>query len=141
MTPISTATNKPGKPIDFPGYAGPIAITPNGRTAYVLSRAFSVQGGRVTPINTATNKALKAIKLPNVGVIAITPNGKTAYVTTSAGVVPISTATMGAARTTALRQRRWADSGPPPQQRTARCEARVEARHGRRSEGSDEADG
>ena len=53
MTPIRTATNTAGPPI--PVGSGPfdIAITPNGRTAYILN--FS--GDTVTPIRTATNTA------------------------------------------------------------------------------------
>ncbi len=50
----------------------------------------------MTPINTATSKALKAIKVGGVWAIAITPNGKTAYVTNYASpgaVTPINTAT------------------------------------------------
>jgi YVTN family beta-propeller protein len=83
VTPINTATNKVGKPIDFQGYARLIAITPNGRSAYVLSVELGPQGW-VTPINTATGTAGKAITLgtgSNPGAIAITPNGKTVYVT------------------------------------------------------------
>ncbi len=67
MTPISTATNKAGKPIK--GVGGPIAVTPNGKTAYAASDSDTV-----TPINTATNTAGKAIKVGSDPVaIAITP--------------------------------------------------------------------
>lgn len=55
MTPISTATRKPGKPIYVGKGPGAIAITPNGVTAYVLT----ARG--VVPIRTATGKAGKAI--------------------------------------------------------------------------------
>jgi hyaluronoglucosaminidase len=37
VVPINTATNKPGPPIDVGKTPGPIAITPNGKTAYVVS--------------------------------------------------------------------------------------------------------
>ena len=60
--------------------------------AYVVS----LDANTVTPINTATNKAGKPIKVGiNPNAIAITPNGKTAYVTNSGSstVTPISTAT------------------------------------------------
>ena len=57
--------------------AGPfaIAMTPDGKTAYVAnSGGMSINGDTVTPVRTATNTALKAIK---VGIgpvfIAITP--------------------------------------------------------------------
>src|SRR5215469_16626181 len=69
-----------------------IAITPDGKTAYVVNNG----SGTVTPIRTATNTALKAIKV-GIGpfAIAITPDGKTAYVTNrhSGTVTPIRTAT------------------------------------------------
>ena len=48
----------------------PIAITPNGKTAYVANAPSDT----VTPISTATNTALKAIKVGTDPVaIAITP--------------------------------------------------------------------
>ena len=95
VIPINTATNTAGKPIRVgPGGQGRIAITPDGKTAYVAG------SGTVTPISTATNTAGKPIRLggsPHPGGIAITPDGKTAYVGAEAGltgtVVPISTAT------------------------------------------------
>ena len=90
VTPINTATNKPGKPINAGESPGTIAITPDGKTAYVLS-----QRG-VVPISTATNKPGKPVNAgKDLTGIAITPNGKTAYVvsTFSATVTPIRTAT------------------------------------------------
>ncbi len=86
VTPISTATNKAGKAIKVGIAPYYIAITPNGKTAYVANS----NSGTVTPISTATNKAGKAIKVATPGLspvaIAITPNGKTAYaVNTSSG--------------------------------------------------------
>jgi hyaluronoglucosaminidase len=56
LTPIDTATNKPGKLIAFPGPQA-IAITPDGLTAYVTGGK-----GPVTPIRTATGTVLKPIK-------------------------------------------------------------------------------
>jgi YVTN family beta-propeller protein len=77
VTPINTATNKAGKAITVGEGPVAIAITPNGKTAYVAN----IDPGTVTPIRTATNTALKAIKVgPGPAAIAITPNGKTAYV-------------------------------------------------------------
>jgi DNA-binding beta-propeller fold protein YncE len=80
VTPIRTATNTALKPITWkPGTAwgdSPIAITPNGKTAYVASTA-----GTVTPIRTATGKAGKPVKVGQwPDAVAITPNGKTVYV-------------------------------------------------------------
>jgi hypothetical protein len=63
---INTATNKPGALIKIP--RGDIAITPNGKTAYVTSSLG------VTPINIATSKAGKLIKVAGgAGLIVITP--------------------------------------------------------------------
>ncbi len=60
VTPINTATNKPGTPIHVGRHPRYIAITPDGRTVYVYSPA----AGTVTPIRTATNTALTPIKVP-----------------------------------------------------------------------------
>jgi len=106
VTPVNTATGTHGKPIHVgaTGFLGPvqIAITPDGKTAYVTTRS-----GTVTPINTATNIPGKPIPVVGHGGpvwIAFTPDGKTAYVTSEspmlsnsqnarATVTPISTAT------------------------------------------------
>lgn len=62
------------KPIKVTGLMG-IVFTPNSKTAYVLSALNSERNrGTVAPIQTATNKPGKAIKVkgsPNY--IAITP--------------------------------------------------------------------
>ena len=50
VTPIATATNTAGPPIPVGLYPGPIAITPDGKTAFVDNST-----GTVTPIATATN--------------------------------------------------------------------------------------
>jgi YVTN family beta-propeller protein len=57
VTPIVTAANKALKPISVGRWPRAIAITPNGRTAYVTNS----DSGTVTPIRTATNRALKPI--------------------------------------------------------------------------------
>jgi YVTN family beta-propeller protein len=95
IIPISTATNTAGKPIRVGG-ANQIAITPDGRTAYVLN----IGAGTVIPVSTATNTAGPPIpvapgRFHGAMSIAITPDGKTAYVTNliSNKVTPISTAT------------------------------------------------
>jgi DNA-binding beta-propeller fold protein YncE len=73
VTPIRTVTNKALKPIGVGAGSSniapsDIAITPNGRTAYVTSNLG------VTPINTATNKPGKLIKVSGgAGLIVITP--------------------------------------------------------------------
>jgi YVTN family beta-propeller protein len=105
VTPIRTATDKALKAIKVGVGTDAIAITPDGTTAHVVSGAVpnamvcgqdGTPANAVTPIRTATNTALKPIKVgeyPNA--IAITPNGQTAYVVNdgSGTVTPINTAT------------------------------------------------
>ena len=79
MTPIATATNTPGARIPAGSTPAAIAITPDGKTAYV---ADATNPGTVTPITIATNTARAPIGVgESPQIIAITPNGKTAYAT------------------------------------------------------------
>ena len=98
LTPISTATNTPGKPIRM-GTLGGIAFTPDGKTAYIEGPK-----GAVVPVSTATNAPGPPIHVPMPGYlpfsITMNPDGKTAYLTFawsmgskfSGSIVPISTA-------------------------------------------------
>ena len=73
VTPIRTATNTAGKPINVGQDPYDIAITPNGRTAYVTHVA-TFPPGIVTPIHLPTGTAGKPIKFgQGPQVIAITP--------------------------------------------------------------------
>ena len=105
MTPIQTATNTALPPIKVGGWPLAIAITPDGKTAYVVNQ----DSGTVTPIRIATNTALPPIRTGgNPFEIAITPDGKTAYVSlVTAEVVPIRTST-----NTALPRLKTGYSGP-----------------------------
>jgi DNA-binding beta-propeller fold protein YncE len=70
VTPISTATNLPGRPLRVACDPYAVAVTPDGKTVWVGSRNW------VTPISTATNTAGKPIKFRGVFVamvIALTP--------------------------------------------------------------------
>jgi DNA-binding beta-propeller fold protein YncE len=94
LTPVNTATGTAGKPIRTGTNPEAVVITPNGKTAYVMT------GNTVTPVDTATNMALppiktcQRIKICDPQALAITPNGKTAYVVDYSGMVtPIDTAT------------------------------------------------
>ena len=70
VTPIRTATNTALPPIETGSDPNAIAITPDGRTAYVTNPG----SGTVTPIRTATNTALRPIKTGlGPDAIAITP--------------------------------------------------------------------
>ena len=53
MTPIQTAANTAGPPIPVGHNPRAIAVTPDGKTAYVSNG----DDGTVTPIRTATNTA------------------------------------------------------------------------------------
>jgi len=66
-----------------------MAVTPNGRTLYVLN------SGSDTPIQVATNTAGIPIPVPHEPfILAVTPDGKTLYVTGGANLlIPIRTST------------------------------------------------
>jgi hyaluronoglucosaminidase len=100
VTPISTATNTPLKPVKVGSDPLDIAITPDGKTTYVTSPEA------VTPIRTATNTALGAIKVRYYSgnwhmPVVITPDGKTAYAV-GGMLTPIRTATNTALKTIQL---------------------------------------
>jgi DNA-binding beta-propeller fold protein YncE len=58
VVPISTATNTPGRPIQVGFNALEIAITPDGKTVYVVA------SNEVVPVNTATNQPGQPIRVP-----------------------------------------------------------------------------
>jgi YVTN family beta-propeller protein len=69
------------------GPAG-IAVTPNGKRAYVTDAGNSPIGSTVTPINLVTHKALAPITVgEGPQGIAITPDGKLAYVANAGAIV------------------------------------------------------
>jgi YVTN family beta-propeller protein len=97
VTPIDTATNKVIKTVPVSPPAVDVAITPDGKTAYVaLNAPCPGCRGSVIPISTRTYQVGKRVK---VGILPatmlITPNGKTLYVGDwdSGTVTPIRTAT------------------------------------------------
>jgi len=70
VTPIRTASNTALKAITVGSLPFAIAITPDGKTAYVANQYSDT----VTPIRTATNTALRAINVGgNPVAITITP--------------------------------------------------------------------
>ena len=72
VTPIDTATNTAGTAIGVGSNPSEVAITPDGKTAYVTNGSAN----NVTPINVATNT--KGTPIPVGGgpvAIAITPTG------------------------------------------------------------------
>ena len=70
------------------GAAGAASTAPRVRATHPVTAYVANQGSdTVTPIDTATNTALKAIKVgPDPRSIAIPPNGKTAYVANTGGI-------------------------------------------------------
>jgi YVTN family beta-propeller protein len=92
VTPVNLVTRQAGPAITVGADPRAIAITPDGKTAYVTDSG----SGTVTSVNTVTRRAGPAITVgADPQAIAITPDGKTAYVTDSGSgtVTPISTAT------------------------------------------------
>jgi YVTN family beta-propeller protein len=110
VVPIRIATNKPGKPITVGRMPTSLVITPNGKTLLVgttgqsgvacrqgacTGRSAITDTARVTLIRTATNTALKAIKLGPMSkvTLGVTPDSRTAYALYTRYVIPIRTAT------------------------------------------------
>ena len=104
LIPVSLVTGKAGRPIKTPGLGGgSIAITPNGRTAYVGNlKPQAPDAGIVTPVNLAAGTAGKPIHVPSYPYsiidIAITANARTAYAVSLASVIPINLKTRKAAK-------------------------------------------
>jgi hyaluronoglucosaminidase len=102
VTPISTTTNRAGRPIVVrTGYQAGIgslgaqlAATPDGKTIWAAGGAADV-----TPISTATNRPGKPVRVvyergQGTIQVLVTPDGKTVYVLDSTGaVIPVSAVT------------------------------------------------
>lgn len=98
VTPIDLSTNIAGSPITIAGEeAFSIAITPDGRTAYVTLHSISNLLDGVASIDLATNTVGVFIPLPitSPSGIAIAPDGTTAFVVClgTSDVFPIDLAT------------------------------------------------
>jgi len=116
VTAVRTASNTalarialpaPENKSHFRSFARQIAITPNGKTAYVLFSPAGAQPGQtsVVPISVATNTPLTPIKISAPGFadnLAITPDGRTAFVLSTRAVTAIDTATNQAEATISL---------------------------------------
>lgn len=97
LTPIRTATNRPGREItvcaseNLGGVisAGAIAITPDSRTVYVSC------SGMVVPVRAGADTASEPVRLSSAGALAMADDGRTLYVANPDGdtITPVSTAT------------------------------------------------
>jgi hypothetical protein len=79
---VNLAANTAGGFIKMPS-AMSLALTPDGRTLYVLHTAPCCTGSTVTPVETATLKLLPPVHTAadlGSSYIAVAPDGKTAYV-------------------------------------------------------------
>lgn len=107
VIPIATATDRPGRPIAVGTSPQAIAVTPNGKMAYVLNGIDAATTpettpATVTPIDLATDTALRPIKVGTLPIsMAMSPNGKLLYVVDSSqsnprepsAITPIDTVT------------------------------------------------
>ncbi|HEY1914944.1 MAG TPA: hypothetical protein VGH27_05140 [Streptosporangiaceae bacterium] len=94
VTPVSTATNKPGTPIKVGDRPDFLAMAPNGATVYV-STGVPNHVGYITPISTATGTVGKSIAAGfDSGSFVIAPDGQTGYVegSVSRTITPIDLA-------------------------------------------------
>jgi DNA-binding beta-propeller fold protein YncE len=99
LTPIRTATNKPGRIItvcaheNLGGVIAPdaIAITPDSRTVYISCPGT----GEVVPVRAGAHTASNPIRVSSPGALAMAAGGRTVYAANSDGdaITPISTAT------------------------------------------------
>jgi DNA-binding beta-propeller fold protein YncE len=92
---VSTSTHAVVKTIRFSSGANGIAVSPNGRLAYVCNPG----AGALSVINTSADAVIGTIKLPAVPdfspwVVAVSPNGEQAYVANSRVQPPPSTGTV-----------------------------------------------
>lgn len=111
LTPLDLATQVLGKPVKLQegslakGDDGPqaVAITPDGKTAYVLNPSLDPKhASTVTPVDTAAGTAGKPISVPGMdSAIAVSPDGQTVYVGSdqTARLIMISTSTNQVSRT------------------------------------------
>lgn len=107
VIPIATATDRPGTPIEVGTSPLAIAITPNGKMAYVLNgidaaTTPATTSATVTPIDLTTGTARRPIKVGTLPLsMTMSPNGKFLYVVDSrqnnpgepSAITPVDTTT------------------------------------------------
>ena len=100
LFPFNLSTGRLGLPIEV-GLPGQVAISPNGRRAYVansgdLEGLETPGGSSITPVNLVTHRALRPIRLPGQpGGIALIDHGARLLVSLmdKGAVIAVSTAT------------------------------------------------
>jgi hypothetical protein len=104
LVPIDLVTGKPGRPIPVPMLGiGAIAITADGRTAYVGNvKPVQPHSGVVVPVDLVTGAAQTAISVPSypfsITDIVLARDGRTAYAAANSSVIPIDLSTRTAAK-------------------------------------------
>jgi DNA-binding beta-propeller fold protein YncE len=109
LTTINARTGAAAPPIAVPADNDlplSVAITPDGRGAYVFEPAYPATAGSVVPVNLVTESAGRKISIAGAEQMVMTPNGSTVYVLAQQAasrqgpqyygprqVVPIDTAT------------------------------------------------
>jgi hypothetical protein len=108
LTVIDSRTGAAAPPIALPAYSDSVAITPDGRSAYVFVQrpVDGVGVGIVVPVNLVNGSVGRKIRIAGGQQMVMTPNGRTVYVLTQqaaakkgiqyygpTSVVPIDTAT------------------------------------------------
>jgi YVTN family beta-propeller protein len=96
VVPIRAARGRPLRPIRAGHFPIGLAITPDGKTIYVLDWNPASGPGSVIPIRTATRAALPPIRagpVDDIDDIVMAPDGRTVYVTNfdASTVTPIRT--------------------------------------------------
>jgi DNA-binding beta-propeller fold protein YncE len=91
VTPVVTATGRPGRPVPVGSFPDALAVTPDGRTLFAASQT----GNTVTPVSLPAGRAGSPIRAgPNPQALVVTPDGRTLYVASRAGTVtPVDIAT------------------------------------------------
>jgi hypothetical protein len=93
ILPMSLVTGATGSQISVPlGTTGPIVVTPDGQTAYVITGTGGNVGNGpeftdIASVNLATGATVNTISVPNDATdIGISPDGRFVYATTEIGV-------------------------------------------------------
>jgi DNA-binding beta-propeller fold protein YncE len=97
VTPISTATGRPGKPIRVGIDPDRIVISPDSRTVYVATAGFDFEAlaGNLTVISARTDRVRRVLSGPLADDLALGRAGRILYVADEhRAVLPVRTATL-----------------------------------------------